>query len=58
MTNLLKKGKKGKLNMKKITGKKGKLNMITSDVANKYVVVRSFDSSLIVVLGSFFFWKI
>ena len=44
--------------MKKITGKKGKLNMITSDVANKYVVVRSFDSSLIVVLGSFFLWKI
>ena len=32
--------------------------MITSAVANKYDVVRGFDSILIVVLSSFFFWKI
>ena len=43
---------------KGVPGKKGKLNMITSAVANKYAVVRSFVSSLIVVLSSFFFWKI
>ena len=41
-----------------LPGKKGKLNMITSTVANKYAVVRSFGSSSIVGLSSFFFWKI
>ena len=41
-----------------LPGKKGKLNMITSTVANKYAVARSFGSSSIVGLSSFFFWKI
>ena len=32
--------------------------MITSAAANKYAVVSGFGYSLIVVLSSFFFWKI
>ena len=31
--------------------------MITSTVANKYAVMRSFGSSSVVDLSSFFFWK-
>ena len=34
-----------------------KLNMITSTVANKYAVMRSFGSSSVLDLSSFFFWK-
>ena len=43
---------------KGLPAKKGKLNLITSAIANKYAVVRVFGPSLIVVLSSFFFWKI
>ena len=38
---------------KGLSGKKGYLNLIFSDVPNKYVAVRAFGSSLIVVLSSF-----
>ena len=38
-----------------LPGKTGKLNMITSTVANKYAVMRSFGSSSVVDLSSFFF---
>ena len=40
-----------------LPGKKSKLNMITSTVANKYAVMRSFGSSSVLDLSSFFFWK-
>ena len=40
-----------------LPGKKGKLDMITSTVANKYAVMRSFGSTSVVDLSSFFFWK-
>ena len=40
-----------------VSGKKSKLNMITSTVANKYAVMRSFGSSSVSDLSSFFFWK-
>ena len=40
-----------------LLGKKGKLNMITSTVANKYAVVKSFGFSSVVGLSCFFLWK-
>ena len=43
---------------KDFPGKRGKLNIITSTVADKNAVVRSFGYSSIVGLSSFFFWKI
>ena len=43
---------------KGLPGKNGKLDMNISAVANKYAAARSFTSSSVVVLSSFFLWKI